>query len=84
MAAAERIVERAVAGDEAVAAGVEVDALRRDREDQEQRGRQERAERYGIRRRFWQGLLASLFPNFYSLIAGGSKPVFLLEWDSTP
>jgi hypothetical protein len=26
----------------------------------------------------------SLFPNFYSLIAGGSKPVFLLEWDSTP
>jgi putative transposase len=27
---------------------------------------------------------ASLFPKFYSLIAGGSKPVFLLRWDSTP
>jgi hypothetical protein len=26
--------------------------------EKEQRGRQERAERYGIRRRFWQGLLA--------------------------
>jgi hypothetical protein len=30
--------------------------------EKEQRGRQERAERYGIRRRFWQGLLARASP----------------------
>jgi hypothetical protein len=59
----------------------------------------EREELRGKRHRFMQKLaklparivssfehkdIASLFPNFYALIAGGSKPVFLLRWDSTP
>jgi hypothetical protein len=50
--------------------------------DKEQRGRQERAERYGIRKRFWQGLLtravakttlhANISPGEYSWIGAGS------------
>jgi hypothetical protein len=59
----------------------------------------EREELRGKRHRFMQKLaklparmassfehkdIASLFPKFYSLNAGGSKPVFLLRWDSTP
>ena len=41
-------------------------------------------ERFGAAMPAEHKKVLSLFPKFYSLIAGGSKPVFLLRWDSTP